>query len=211
MGEKLWSKIEKYNSPYYVKDDDFCIYAREYITRKGYKGGQTNSDILNFKKSPSKTGKKYRTKAIEKFRKDVEQLFIKTENIIKTIMAIPSSKAKSDPEYDHRFENLFEELKKSIPDLIIEWPIEVKQTVEASRRSEKRPSPEHIKQNYVWRGFNRKLIPKRLFVFDDVLISGSHFRATSDFLRENNYKGQIIGVFWARAKEDDKEWFEIIT
>ena len=38
-----------------------------------------------------------------------------------------------------------------------------------------------------------------LIIFDDVLITGTHFGAVSDFLKKNGYKGEIVGVFWART------------
>ncbi|MCZ0932025.1 MAG: hypothetical protein OXJ52_02615 [Oligoflexia bacterium] len=75
MNEKLWNKIDKHNCPYYINPDDICAYAREYILGKGYEGGQTNSDILNFKKPPNKKGRRYRQEAILKFKQDIEKLF----------------------------------------------------------------------------------------------------------------------------------------
>ncbi|MCZ0932024.1 MAG: hypothetical protein OXJ52_02610 [Oligoflexia bacterium] len=120
-------------------------------------------------------------------------------------MSIPSSKAKDDPNYDRRFEDLFAELKKAMSNLIIETPIIVKKTILASRHMKHRLKPEDLKQNYTWKGF--KTNPKGLFIFDDTIISGSHFRAVSEFLKDNGYKGKILGVFWAKAKEDYEELY----
>lgn len=197
MSEKLWNKISEHNRPYYIKKDDFCIYAREYI-REGYQAGQTNSLILNFKKHPSKKGTEewqYRTKAIKAFKQDIEQLLDPNTKYI--ITGTPSSKAKNDPKYDRRFEDLFKELKKSRPKIVVECPIEIKKTIETSRKSKIR-KPDLLKENYIWKGFNIEN-PKTLCIFDDVLVSGAHFRAMSDFLRKNNYIGKIFGIFWART------------
>jgi predicted amidophosphoribosyltransferase len=38
-----------------------------------------------------------------------------------------------------------------------------------------------------------------IVVIDDVLTTGSHFRAVHDCIRANGYLGDIIGVRWARA------------
>ena len=119
------------------------------------------------------------------------------ENLSITVTAIPNSKKTTDLEYDNRFEDLFKELVKSRPLLNIEWPIEVKETRQASHLSKKR-NPEDIKKNYIWKGFKNNMV-KRLCVFDDVLTTGANFRAVSDFLRENGYEGKIIGGFWSRT------------
>ena len=112
--------------------------------------------------------------------------------------AIPSSKHKDNFEYDRRFEDFFEEFLKLRPNLNIEWPIDIKQTGQASHQGGLR-NPEECKNNYIWKGFSSKKSLGKLCVFDDVLTTGAHFRAVSDFLRENGYKGQIIGIFWSRA------------
>ena len=104
MSEKLWKKIDKHNRPTYINDEDFCIYAREYISGRGYEG-ETNSLIYNFKKPLAKKQTsewKYRTAAIKKFKTEAELLFRESSNA--KITAIPNSETKTDPEYDNRFE-----------------------------------------------------------------------------------------------------------
>ena len=94
--------------------------------------------------------------------------------------------------------DLFEELLKSRPNLIIEWPVENKNTIEVSHASENKPTPEFIKNNYIWKGFKTRH-PEILFIFDDVITQGTHFRAISDFLREKGYTGKIVGIIWAKT------------
>ena len=195
---KTWRELEKPHSHYYISDDDFCIYAREYISHAGYQGGQTNRYITNFKKSPDKRETVqwgYRKQAIEAFSKEARLLFKPYSQA--AITAIPSSTAKNDSEYDNRFEDLFTELQKSRPNLNIEWPIAIKQTIKSSHLGGDR-DPETFKKNCFWKGF-RKGHPKMLIIFDDVLTTGAHFRAMSDFLKKNGYEGEIVGVFWART------------
>ena len=206
---QLWNKLETPNSNPHIKDTDICLYAREYLS--GNKNmsfsqlNETNRLIVNLKKSPEKKTKPkewwHREQAVTKFKTETEQLFRETFNI--AITAIPSSKHKDHSEYDNRFEDLFKELLKSWPNLTIEWPIEIKETVTATHFEENRKLPKDIKDNYIWKGFKKS--PEKLFVFDDVLTSGAHFRAVSDFLKENEYKGQIIGIFWAKTKPTKTE------
>ena len=179
-----WRKLpeKSSHSHIHIKSDDICIYSREYIS-EGYIVSQTNSLILNFKKTLTKKKNssewRYRQKALEQFKIEIEQLF--SENLNISITAIPSSKHKSDPKYDNRFEDLFNQLLQSRPYLKVEWPVEIRQTEQASHQVGNR-NPEEIKQNYTWKGF--KTIPKKLCVFDDVLTTGSHFRAFSNFLKD---------------------------
>ena len=193
-----WHELEGLHSHSHIKNNDRCIYAREYKSHKGFQGGRTNQLILNFKKPVSKKRTpewKHRIDAVTVFRKEVEQVFKPDSRA--TITAVPNSILKTDPEYDNRFEDLFEELLKTRPLLNVEWPVEIKKTIPPARHGGPR-NPEDIKKNYIWKGFNEKII-KRLCIFDDVLVKGAHFRAMSDFLRGNGYEGKIIGVFWSRA------------
>ena len=199
-----WRKFFKESHKYScVKNDDTCVYAREYIS-EGYTAGSTNSLISNFKKSPTKQKARewhYRQEAVKQFKDEIESLFLGIESSIKkklkiTITAIPSSKAKDHPEYDYRFEDLFTELLKTRSDLNVEWPVGTKKTIQASHHGGEREIKRFM-NNYVWQGF--KKTPEVLWVVDDVLTSGSQFRAISNFLINNNYNGEIIGVFWART------------
>ena len=200
----IWYKLEEsylyFHS--YIKSDDKCVFAREYKSRAGFKASKTNQDIWNFKKSPliKKTSEwKYRTKAIKTFAKEIVRLFKPISNA--TITAIPSSKPKIHPEYDNRFEDLFKELLKTRPKLNIEWPVEIQDIMHSAHHGGSR-DPEDIKKIYIWKGF--KNTPEKIGIVDDVLTTGAHFRAMSDFLRENGYKGQIVGIFWSRAVYPDK-------
>jgi len=194
-----WQRLEKPHLYTYIKEDDVCIYARDYTGgRKGYEAGETNSLILNFKKPPSKKNTdewKWRENAINRFAIEISHLF--KPDFKWTITAVPSSKTKDDPEYNNRFEDLFKQLLKLRPTLRVEWSVEIKQTVDASHHSGER-EPEIIKENYIWKGF-KKGAPKSLCIMDDILTSGAHFRAMSDFLRENKYDGKIVGVFLAKT------------
>lgn len=199
--KQLWKKLEEPFYPDHIKEDDFCIYAREYIGgRRGYSAGETNSLILNFKKSPNKMYTNewnHRKRAVEKFKTEIE--FLVKQNVPWTMTAIPSSKQKNDPEYNNRFEDLFSKLKISRPKINIEWPVEIKTTAAASHHRGEDRDPVIIQNNYFWKGFSKKA-PKVLIIVDDILTTGSHFRAMSDFLRKNGYEGKIVGVFWAKTK-----------
>ena len=93
---------------------------------------------------------------------------------------------------------MFKELRKLRSNLIVDWPVTALKTVKMAHDSGSR-DPKKIKGNYCWNGFADNMAPETLVVFDDVLTTGSHFRAFSDFIRENGFKGKVRGIFWARC------------
>lgn len=195
----IWYKLDESYLAFhpYIKTDDKCIYAREYKTQEGFKGSQTNNLIFNFKKSPKKKETPewhHRTLAVKSFAKELSQLF--KASTTASLTAVPSSKPKTHPEYDNRFEDVFKELLKIHPALNIESPIEIKNIMQSSHLGGSR-NPQDIKKNYVWKGLKSSC--KKIGVLDDVLTTGAHFRTMSDFLKENGYEGEIVGIFWSRV------------
>lgn len=184
---------------YKLKEHDCWVGARgEYISGADYREPM-NSLILDFKKSPLKKHKGweyYRERAIKQFKEDIESLLGSYPKIVLT--AVPESRRRGDPEYTQRFEDLFQEILRSHPKWIVEWPVEIKETTESSHNSGQR-DPDLLRENYIWKGFEHGE-PEVLHIFDDIITTGAHLRAVSDFLRSHNYKGKIIGVCWAKTR-----------
>lgn len=193
-----WKSVDESHRIYYWINEHKGFYAREYKARQGFDAGETNQLIYNFKKSPSvrNTGQwYYRNQAVLKFAQEASELIRQDAHGVVT--AIPSSKAKSDPEYTNRFEDFFSQLLSLRPNLVVNWPVEIAVTVPSAHLNGNR-NPDAIKGNYVWKGFQGEM-PNSLIVFDDVVTTGSHFRAMHDFLRENGFNGDLYGIFWARS------------
>lgn len=183
--------------PYLIPDDE-CIYANDYISKTGFHGGQVNDCIINFKKPPGAPGQQHRTRAINKIALDASELFDCESGRTYAVTAMPSSKSKSDPSYDNRFEDLFQLLKTFSPCINIIWPVTAKNSVMPSHQNGPR-DPKVLKNNYNFNGFAGSE-PEFLIVFDDVLTSGAHFRAYKDFITQSGYQGKVFGVFWAKTK-----------
>lgn len=184
----------------HLNTTDICLYAHDFIRGTGFQGGQVNSDVLNFKKGPNENGQHYRTQAINKFALDASSLFdCNNPDNSYLVSAIPSSKSKVDPEYDHRFEDFFKQLQKFCPCVNVIWPVTVINSTQASHQTSGVRNPQMIMQNYLFNGFSG-INPVNLIVFDDVLTTGAHFRAYKDFLSQNGFQGNIFGVFWAKSK-----------
>ena len=210
MNNKKWKIIEP-PLPRHLKKSDICFHARDFISGEGYNYCETNDLISNFKKSGERKKNvdewKHRNDAILRFKEEILHLFKEVNQKTVTAMAMPSSKKEDHPGYNNRFEDLFKTLKLNI-DIIEECPVKIKNNIKASSQGGTR-EPKDIKNNYIWMDFKEK-IPKVLWVFDDVITMGTHFRAISDFLRSNQYQGLIVGVIWARAKEKEGKGRKIV-
>lgn len=195
-----WKKIdgiEKQTISNFLADDE-CYYAHDFIRSTGYQGGPANDNVINFKKAPNTLGQNYRTAAIYKFALDASSLIDCESGRTYTVTAIPSSKSKTDPLYDNRFEDFFIELAKLRPCIDVQWPITNRATVTPSHGGGTR-SATILTSNYVFNGFTGA-VPDFIFVFDDVLTSGAHFRAFKDFLIQSGYSGKVYGLFWTKTK-----------
>lgn len=196
-----WKKLDASILPHYrhLVDTDQCIFAREYVPGNGYVG-DANQLIVNFKKEKARQGNplewQYRDAAVRRFAQEVYTIF--KPGLRYTVTSIPSSKSRTDPDYDNRFEDMFAHLTSLHNGVVVEWPIITAQSVPSSHSGHGSRNPDTIKQNYTWQGFTNGE-PEHLYVFDDVLTSGSHFRAFSNFAFENGFSGKIRGIVWARC------------
>jgi len=195
---KKWKKIDESMSVPYLEPDDFCIFARDYYPYYGYQEGETNSLIFNFKKPISAKGTnqwKHREKAVNKFANEASEIIPLNKKIYVT--AIPSSLAKSDENYNFKFEDFFTELKIIRPEIKDISPITIIKSTQASHYGGAREIDE-ILTNYKWTGMEEPN-PEFILLFDDVITTGAHFKAFQKFLKQNGFMGKVYGIFWAKS------------
>lgn len=195
-----WYKFDGtvYSYPTYVDPSEDCRFARDYIPGKGYAGGQTNDLVLNFKQDISKKNTnswQYRNWAVGVFADELASAFKSTSQIFVT--NVPTSKPRGSSSYDFRFEDMFKVLKTKRPNLNIFFPLDVATAQTPSHHGGTR-TPATLQSNLVLTSFPN-VHPERIVLVDDVVTSGSHFRACVDFLRAKGFQGEIIGLFWART------------
>lgn len=198
MAGNFWKRIDIVeNPPSCLNPDDICFYARDYIPRGGWAASDANHLMENFKKERSKQG----TAEWEYKKSTIQQLASELSSILPdgaSICSIPSSKIKQDPDYDPRFDMLFECMHINGCNIKVEEPIVcVSSTVPAHLGGSSR-SPDDIKNNYSWVGFP-DTIPEVLFVIDDVITSGGHYKAYQTIILEHEPTIQIIGLFFCKT------------
>lgn len=182
-----------------LDDGDICYHLFEYTSHHGG-DARTNQLIRNLKKKPSlkdKPGYIYKERAIEHcasaFRDALDADWISKT----TFVPIPCSKAANHPDYDDRMERL---CRAIAPGIEVRPLITQRYTTRAAHESSK---GERITEDKLVRMYEVDLdalepTPRSVAIVDDVLTSGTHFKAVQKKLRQRWPDVPIVGIFIAR-------------
>lgn len=193
-------KIDALTLPdhHYLDAEDICYYAGEYTAGEGHAYSETNQLIHNFKKSVDKRGSaqwQYKERAIAQAA-NIFRGAIKADAQV-TFVPVPPSKAKSDPMYDDRMLRLLQLVCTGRPADIRELVVQTRSSASA-HLSASRPRPEDLIANYVLDESFSEPAPSTIFVVDDVLTTGCHFKAVKRVLGRRFPGASIVGLFIAR-------------
>lgn len=180
---------------------DECLFFGDYTARKGWAHSATNQLILNFKMPVNWRGTNWwphKQRAI----RTVADLFsarIGPRFGELTLVPVPPSKLKTDPEYDDRMMDMLRALK---PPAGISADVReiVTQTepIGAAHESSSRPPPEAWESVYEIDETLTGQSPSWIGIVDDLLVTGCRFRAMSNVLSRRFPKARITGLFIAR-------------
>lgn len=182
----------------YLESEDECYYIGEYTARGGHACSETNQLIHNFKKSLEKRGRPewaYKERAIGTIA-NLIRANIKSDAVL-TFVPIPPSKAKDHPLYDNRMSRVLTFASAGRRSDVRELIVQVR-SVEATHLGTERPSPGDVLQNY---RLDEDLCipePQMIFLVDDVLTTGCHFKAAKRLLSNRFPNSTIVGLFVAR-------------
>lgn len=193
-------KIDALTLPdhYYLDAQDTCYYAGEYTAGEGHAYSETNQLIHNFKKTMDKRGTaqwQYKERAILQAA-NIFRAAIKEEARI-TFVPVPPSKAKTDPLYDDRMLRMLQAACAGRHSDIRELVVQL-QSAQAVHLAEQRPTPDELVANY---RIDERLVepePQVIFIVDDVLTTGCHFKAVQRLLVQRFPQARIAGLFLAR-------------
>lgn len=193
-------KIDALTLPdhHYLDAQDICFYASEYTAGEGHAYSNTNQLIHNFKKTMDKRGTaqwQYKERAIQQAT-NIFRAAIKPDAKI-TFVPVPPSKAKNDPLYDDRLLRLLQMTcvgrHADIRELVVQL-----QSVEAAHLANRRPTPDELVANYRLDESLTEPAPQTVFIVDDVLTTGCHYKAVRQLLMQCFPQAQIAGFFLAR-------------
>lgn len=201
--EFSWRKIEHPESVPGLLDlpEDQCLYYMEYTIGAGFSGSRANQNISNFKKTADKRGTwewPHKTRAIRQFAADLTKIL--KGDIEYSVCFVPSSKRNDDPLYDDRFESTLQLLEQSLPNVECVYPFEMTTTHQSSHTGGER-SISSFYDKLEWA--NIDLQDRNVIIIDDVITSGSHFKACQKLIMENEPSANTFGLFWAKAIRQD--------
>jgi predicted amidophosphoribosyltransferase len=188
----------------YLQADDEIYYLGEYTNGKLADFSPMNRRILNYKKELKRKGSSdwvYKGRAIKEvadmFRLSILQTIKFPERITKALLVpIPPHAVRDDPEHDDR--NL-QMLHYFMPNGKIHELVLQKISREPSHKSKKRRNPKELEGNYFINPPAINIEFSEIWLFDDVLRDGTHFRAAHSILSRSYPHVKIVGFFVARS------------
>jgi predicted amidophosphoribosyltransferase len=174
-----------------LREEDECFFLGEYAvrrrdsTQKPYSFGAINQLIYNFKIPVSKKSTerwKYKERDIPTAARALHNALKHSDLSEMTFVPVPPSKAKSDPLYDDRMLRMLSELSR-LTKSSHGYELDMRELVTqafsgvAAHESDTRPSPSELAAGYSIEGHLLLGVKAKVVICDDVLTTGSHFRA----------------------------------
>ena len=203
---KRLTRIDALTRPqhHFLKREDEVFYFVEYTARQGYAYGPGNQLITNFKCEINHRGTPrwaFKVDAINLVGKGIAECMNPRALQGTTFVPVPPSKPIDDPAYDDRCvealraASRFAGLAIDVRELVVQ-----EQSTPASHESEIRLHTEDLVANYRIDETLVAPIPTDIVVFDDVLTTGSHFKAMQHVLKARFPGVAIRGLFIARRR-----------
>lgn len=200
---KRADELIKSNHPF-LRMDDEVYFLGEYTVGALSEHSKINRLIINYKKPVERKYQPdwvYKGQAIEQaaelFRTSIfNTLDLSDRALQATLVPVPPSMAKNSPDYDDRNHKMLQFFMKGgdIRELVLQT--NTRPSLHASKSS--RESQDLISNYFL----NEQVIypkPKEIWLFDDIIAKGTHFRAMSDFIKEKFPGIPIVGFFIART------------
>jgi hypothetical protein len=185
----------------FLEAEDECLFFGEYTARKGWSFSETNKLVLNFKKPVARRGRSewsYKIRAVHEVAGAFSTNIGKAFSSI-TLVPVPPSKVKTDPEYDDRMMDMLRALRppQGITPDVRELVIQT-HSMAAAHESANRPPPGEWENVYAIDETLAQNEPTWIGIIDDLLVTGCRFRAMSNVLKRRFPAARITGLFIAR-------------
>lgn len=181
---------------FYLTPEDECYFLYEYTAGVGWRGGDTNQLIHNLKKKRGDGGYHYKAGAIDSCAKAFSHTINAQWLGNSILIPIPPSKIKSDPMHDDRILQICSRIRKPNQPNVRELIEQINST--DGFHEGQRKKPEELRENYRFNTDCLVDLPGSVGVVDDLLTTGSHYRAVKDMILEKSPKCRVVGFFVAR-------------
>jgi predicted amidophosphoribosyltransferase len=201
-------RIDDLNRPQHshLREDDSCFYFHEYIPTGGLAPqyyGAASQLIINFKIKPSENHRlHHKNDALNKCVKEFREALLPRLDVLGyssiSFVPVPPSKTKGDALYDDRVLRLARKVAEGTSIQVAELIVQSESYIPshlASGSGGPRMQPSDLRRLYTLSG---EVPRSNVFLFDDVITAGSHFRACKDLLLESHPNIRVFGVFIAR-------------
>lgn len=186
---------------HHLEAGDECLFFGDYTARKGFAHSATNGVMANFKRPVKYKGTpswKFKVREInavaQAFSTNIGNAFGSI-----TLVPVPPSKLKTDPEYDDRMMDMLRALRApagmapDIRELVLQT-----MPMPAAHESANRPPPSEWEKVYAINEALAVNAPQWIGIIDDLLVTGCRFRAMSNVLKRRFPSARITGLFIAR-------------
>lgn len=197
-------RIDEHSRPdhYYLTAEDECYHILEYTPRQCHNYSPTNQLILNLKKPVDRKGKPeyhYKEKAINEaadmFRSVLKKDWLATTP---TLVPIPCSKSKGHPLYDDRMLRVIGRMMLGLGGDVRELIVQT-ESMESFHGGTRMPPAELAQFYAVDESLCEGNVPTVIVLFDDMLTTGSHFKAAQSVLYGRWPNVPVAGIFLARV------------
>jgi predicted amidophosphoribosyltransferase len=190
----------------HLTEDDYCFYLADYTTGRDYSHSPFNSLVSNLKKEPSTRLQNpnaywYKERDMKRvgdaFARSIAPQVLATEA---TVVPIPPSKSKTHPDYDDRMLQICHRMTKDIDGADVQELIESTVDREATHISaDPKPAPHILQQEYQLVLPEGYLPRDVVIVVDDVINTGSHFKACQALITRYFPEVTVVGIFAGSA------------
>ena len=179
---------------------DFIAYFGEYYAKAGFDYSDMNQLIMNLKKPMNRRGKaewRYKEKAKLEFSKLLISALSEYDFSEFIFVPVPPSKLDNHPEFDNRLMEILNLVKEknsiNICDLVLQ-----KENREQFHTQDEKRDAEELFSNFKLNEHAPRPAVKNIIIFDDLLTTGTTYRAMEKFLKIHFPDCDYSGMFLAR-------------
>lgn len=215
MASSKWTLADELNRPVNLRHGDYCYYYLIYTPHAGFQYSPSNQDVYNYK-IPIGTDKglrahpnrkRYKLNAIRKYAAAITD-FALSERLGGTgqslashgkrigLIPMPPSMCPNDKDYDDRNVQTCRLVCDHVGFKFC-CDIETVQTIVPSHSGGTRQVP--AIESSLTRVAHDADSCERVYLVDDVLVTGAHFVAAKSLLAKTGFSGEVRGLFFARA------------
>lgn len=187
---------------WYLTPEHFCYFFGEYTSRGGYSHSSTNQIITNIKKKPSLQGTpqwQYKVRAMQQVAAAVRSAIDTAAYARVTLVPIPPSKLRTDPEYDARMAWIARAVSPQINVRELIEPVAARVPL---HESDQRLHPDALMATLRLQESLSEPTPQEIILIDDVITTGCSFVACRALLQQRYPGVTISGIFAARRALD---------